>query len=101
MVYYHYFVYLFIYLFIAVFRVVSAVLLFGNMEFKQERNSDQALLVDNTVAQQIGKLLGVPVTDFTKAILKPKIKTGREFTIRSQNKSQVSILYQYIISILL
>ena len=70
------------------------------MEFKQERNSDQALLVDNTVAQQIGKLLGVPVTDFTKALLKPKIKTGREFTIRSQNKSQVSTI-QYIIMTLL
>ena len=78
------------YFFVAIFRVVSAVLLFGNMEFKQERNSDQALLPDNTVAQRIGKLLGVSVTDFTKALLKPKIKTGREFTVRSQNKSQVS-----------
>ena len=74
---------------IAVFRVVSAVLHFGNLEFKQERNSDQALLPDNTVAQKIGKLLGISVTDFTKALLKPKIKTGREFTVRSQNKAQV------------
>ena len=75
---------------LAIFRVVSAVLQFGNMEFKQERNSDQAILIDNTVAQKIGKLLGLPVTDFTKALLKPKIKTGREFTVRLQNKSQVS-----------
>lgn len=37
----------------AVFRTVSAVLLFGNMQFKQERNSDQATLPDNTVAQQV------------------------------------------------
>ena len=36
-------------LFIAgIFRVVSAVLLFGNMVFRQERNSDQATLPDNT-----------------------------------------------------
>ena len=75
---------------LALFRVVSAVLHFGNMSFKQERNSDQAILPDNTVAQKIAKLLGIPVTDFTKALLKPRIKTGREFTVRSQNKAQVS-----------
>ena len=75
---------------IGVLRIVSAVLHFGNLEFKQERNSDQALLPDNTVAQKIGKLLSISVTDFTKALLKPKIKTGREFTVRSQNKAQVA-----------
>ena len=72
------------------------------MEFKQERNSDQALLVDNTVAQKISKLLSISVTDFTKALLKPKIKTGREFTVKSQNKEQVrkhryTVLSQYTI----
>lgn len=73
----------------AIFRVVSSVLHFGNLQFKQERNSDQALLPDNTVAQKICKLTGMSVSDFTKALLKPKIKTGREFTVRSQNKAQV------------
>ena len=73
----------------AVFRVLSAVLHFGNLKFKQERSSDQALLVDDTIAQKISKLLGMPVTEFTKALLKPKIKTGREFTVRSQNMAQV------------
>ena len=73
----------------AVFRVVSAVLHFGNLKFKQESRSDQALLPDNTVAQKICKLLGLAVTDFTKALLRPKIKTGREFTHKSQNKAQV------------
>ena len=37
----------------SVFKVISAALLFGNMEFKQERNSDQATLPDNTVAQKV------------------------------------------------
>ena len=67
---------------------------FGNLQFKQERNSDQAILTDNSVAQKICKLLGIPVTDFTKALLKPKIKTGREFTVRSQNKAQVEFSTQ-------
>lgn len=34
--------------FVAVLRVVSAVLLLGNIEFKQEKNSDQATLPDDT-----------------------------------------------------
>merc|ERR1719312_1516293 len=33
---------------ISIWRVISASLLFGNMEFKQERNTDQATLPDNT-----------------------------------------------------
>lgn len=70
--------------------MVSAVLHFGNLKFKQERASDQAILPDNTGAQKIAKLLSLSVTDFTKALLKPKIKTGREFTVKSQNKAQVS-----------
>lgn len=32
----------------SVFRIVSAVLLMGNMQFKTERNTDQAVLPDNT-----------------------------------------------------
>lgn len=64
------------------------------MQFKQERSSDQALLVDNTVAQKIAKLFGLSVTDFTKALLKPKIKTGREFTVKSQTKAQAEFSCQ-------
>lgn len=60
----------------AIFRVVSAVMLFGNMQFRQERNSDQATLPDNTVAQKVAHLLGLSVTETTKAFLKPRIKVG-------------------------
>ena len=58
----------------SIWRIISSCLLFGNMEFKQERNSDQATLPDNTVAQKVAHLLGIQVTDLTKAFLKPRIK---------------------------
>lgn len=74
----------------ALFRVVSAVMLFGNMIFKPERNSDQATLPDNTVAQKVAHLLGLSVTEMTKAFLKPKIKVGRDFVTKTQTKEQVS-----------
>ncbi|XP_012936861.1 myosin-10 isoform X4 [Aplysia californica] len=80
----------------AVLRTVSAVLLFGNMQFKQERNSDQATLPDNTVAQKACHLLGVPVTALTQAFLKPKIKVGRDFVTKAQTKAQVEFAVEAI-----
>ncbi|KAG9510218.1 Myosin heavy chain, non-muscle, partial [Fragariocoptes setiger] len=73
----------------AIFRVVSAVMLFGNMVFKQERNSDQATLPDNTVAQKVSHLLGLDVTAMTKAFLKPRLKVGRDHVYKAQTKEQV------------
>lgn len=73
----------------AIFRIVSAVMLFGNMKFKQERNSDQASLPDNTVAQKVSHLLGLNVTEMTKAFLRPRLKVGRDFVTKAQTKEQV------------
>ncbi|XP_065222996.1 myosin heavy chain, non-muscle [Planococcus citri] len=80
----------------ALFRVVSAVMLFGNMNFKQERNSDQATLPDNTVAQKVAHLLGLSVTEMTKAFLKPKIKVGRDHVTKAQTKEQVEFAVEAI-----
>lgn len=73
----------------AIFRVVSSVMLFGNMKFKQERNSDQATLPDNTVAQKVSHLLGLNVTEMTKAFLRPRLKVGRDHVTKAQTKEQV------------
>jgi len=82
--------------FSAIFRVVSAVMLFGKMQFKQDRNSDQATLPDNTVAQKIAHLLGLSVTDMTRAFLKPRIKVGRDFVTKSQTKEQVEFAVEAV-----
>ncbi|XP_055526751.1 myosin heavy chain, non-muscle isoform X1 [Wyeomyia smithii] len=80
----------------SIFRIVSAVLLFGSMKFKQERSSDQATLPDNTVAQKIAHLLGLSVTDMTKAFLTPRIKVGRDFVTKAQTKEQVEFAVEAI-----
>jgi len=80
----------------SVFRTVSAVLLFGNMRFKQERNNDQATLPDNTVAQQISHLLGLNVTDLVRGFLKPRIKVGRETVTKAQSKDQCEFAVEAI-----
>uniref|UniRef100_A0A673HT36 Myosin-9 n=1 Tax=Sinocyclocheilus rhinocerous TaxID=307959 RepID=A0A673HT36_9TELE len=69
-------------------KVVSAVLQLGNMSFKKERNSDQASMPDNTAAQKVSHLLGMNVTDFTRAILTPRIKVGRDYVQKAQTQEQ-------------
>jgi myosin protein heavy chain len=70
-------------------RTVSGVLQIGNLSFKQERQSDQAILPENTVAQKSCYLFGLNVTYFTRSILKLKLKVGRDFVTKVQNKEQV------------
>ena len=82
--------------FLAILRTVSGVLQFGNLQFKQERNSDQATLPDNTVAQKVCYLFGLNVTDFTRSLLKPKLKVGRDFVTKAQNKEQVEFAVEAI-----
>ncbi|XP_040834252.1 myosin-14 isoform X1 [Ochotona curzoniae] len=69
-------------------RMVSAVLQFGNVVLKQERNTDQATMPDNTAAQKLCRLLGLGVTDFSRALLTPRIKVGRDYVQKAQTKEQ-------------
>ncbi|XP_018415089.1 PREDICTED: myosin-10-like isoform X1 [Nanorana parkeri] len=69
-------------------KMGSAVLQFGNIIFRKERNTDQASMPDNTAAQKLCHLLGLNVTEFTRAILMPKIKVGRDYVQKAQTKEQ-------------
>ncbi|KAG7219369.1 hypothetical protein INR49_019075 [Caranx melampygus] len=69
-------------------KVVSTVLQLGNIKFEKERNSEQATMPDNTAAQKVCHLQGINVTDFTRAILTPRIKVGREVVQKAQTKQQ-------------
>uniref|UniRef100_A0A3Q3ITF5 Myosin-9 n=1 Tax=Monopterus albus TaxID=43700 RepID=A0A3Q3ITF5_MONAL len=69
-------------------KVVSSVLQLGNMSFKKERHTDQASMPDNTTAQKVCHLMGMNVTDFTRAILSPRIKVGRDYVQKAQTQEQ-------------
>ncbi|XP_064419329.1 myosin-9 isoform X1 [Latimeria chalumnae] len=73
---------------IGLLKVVSGVLQLGNIAFKKERNTDQASMPDNTAAQKVCCLLGIGVTDFTRGILTPRIKVGRDYVQKAQTKEQ-------------
>uniref|UniRef100_A0A8D1ZLA1 Myosin-11 n=1 Tax=Sus scrofa TaxID=9823 RepID=A0A8D1ZLA1_PIG len=73
---------------LSILRVVSSVLQLGNIVFKKERNTDQASMPDNTAAQKVCHLMGINVTDFTRSILTPRIKVGRDVVQKAQTKEQ-------------
>ncbi|XP_034567307.1 myosin-9-like isoform X2 [Notolabrus celidotus] len=73
---------------IGMLKVVSSVLQLGNMTFKKERHTDQASIPDNTTAQKVSHLMGMNVTDFTRAILSPRIKVGRDYVQKAQTQEQ-------------
>ncbi|KAL9957068.1 hypothetical protein ACROYT_G038658 [Oculina patagonica] len=80
----------------ALFKVVSAVLQFGNMAFKQERSSEQAIMPSNEVAQKVCHLLGIPVTEFSKAVLRPRVKVGRDYVQKAQTKAQAEFAVEAV-----
>uniref|UniRef100_A0A7N6FKT9 Myosin-9 n=1 Tax=Anabas testudineus TaxID=64144 RepID=A0A7N6FKT9_ANATE len=69
-------------------KVVASVLQLGNISFKKERHTDQASMPDNTAAQKVCHLMGMNVTDFTRAILSPRIKVGRDYVQKAQTQEQ-------------
>ncbi|XP_030248931.1 myosin-10 isoform X2 [Sparus aurata] len=73
---------------LSMLKVISAVLQFGNISFMKEKNQDQASMPDNTAAQKLCHLLGINVLEFTRAILTPRIKVGREYVQKAQTKEQ-------------
>ncbi|XP_078519312.1 myosin-11 isoform X2 [Lissotriton helveticus] len=73
---------------LAMMKVVSSVLQMGNIVFKKERNTDQASMPDDTAAQKVCHLAGINVTDFTRCILTPRIKVGRDVVQKAQTKEQ-------------
>uniref|UniRef100_A0A8K9UPX1 Myosin, heavy chain 14, non-muscle n=1 Tax=Oncorhynchus mykiss TaxID=8022 RepID=A0A8K9UPX1_ONCMY len=73
---------------LSMLKVISAVLQFGNISFTKEKNQDQCSMPDDTAAQKLSHLLGISVLEFSRAILTPRIKVGREYVQKAQTKEQ-------------
>ena len=48
------------------------------------------------MAQKVCHLFGLNVLDFTRSLLKPKLKVGRDFVTKAQNKEQVEFAVEAI-----
>ncbi|ORY15774.1 hypothetical protein LY90DRAFT_524717 [Neocallimastix californiae] len=70
------------------YKIIAVVLHLGNIKLTKDRN-DQALLANTVDIEKVCHLLEVPVDDFTRGLLKPKIKAGRDWVTQSKDVSQV------------
>lgn len=71
------------------FRVVAAILQIGNIELADDR-SEQARISNGAQVEKVCHLLSVPEQEFTKALLRPRVKAGREWVTQSRTRKQVS-----------
>ena len=62
-----------------IFRILSGILYFGNLAFTQGKRDDAANLKEPTTADKIAHVLGIKSPDFTRCLLKPRVKAGREW----------------------
>ncbi|THH01623.1 hypothetical protein EW026_g1099 [Hermanssonia centrifuga] len=69
------------------FRVVAAILHIGNITVTATR-SDDALMPDTTQAERACHLLGIQMSDFTKALLRPRVLAGREWVTQARTRQQ-------------
>ncbi|KAJ1554614.1 hypothetical protein HK405_004553, partial [Cladochytrium tenue] len=72
------------------FKMIAAILHLGNIEVVPDRE-DQAKLTERgqKVVEKFCHLVGISVTDFTKGLLRPKIKAGRDWVVQARDVSQV------------
>lgn len=75
--------------------VISWVLLFSLSSFSLFPCQNASFLFFSlsssscaTAAQKVSHLMGMNVTDFTRAILSPRIKVGRDFVQKAQTQEQ-------------
>ncbi|KAJ2394209.1 class II myosin, partial [Coemansia sp. RSA 2603] len=70
------------------FRIIAAILHMGNMQFQATRN-DEAVLGEQVAAEKLCHVLGIQLSDFTRALLRPRIKAGRDWVTQSRTLQQV------------
>ncbi|KAL0576478.1 class II myosin [Marasmius crinis-equi] len=69
------------------FRIVAAIMHIGNIVISSTR-ADDALMSDPSQAERVCHLLGIPVAEFTRAVLQPRVLAGREWVSQARTRQQ-------------
>jgi len=69
------------------FRIVAAVLHIGNITITATR-ADDAVMPDPSQAERACHILGIPVAEFTRAVLHPRVLAGREWVTQARTRQQ-------------
>ncbi|KZV70119.1 hypothetical protein PENSPDRAFT_455680 [Peniophora sp. CONT] len=69
------------------FRIVASILHIGNISITSTR-SDDALMPDPGQAERVCHILGLPVAEFQRAVLRPRVLAGREWVTQARTGQQ-------------
>ncbi|KAG7095147.1 hypothetical protein E1B28_005926 [Marasmius oreades] len=69
------------------FRIVAAILHIGNIVVSSTR-ADDAIMSDPSQAERVCHLLGIPISEFTRAVLQPRVLAGREWVSQARTRQQ-------------
>lgn len=75
----------------ALFSIVAAILHLGNVELREDAEG-QAHFGNPAVVEQVCSVLGVPVEEFSRTLLNPVIKAGRDEVV-SQARDVAQVTY--------
>ncbi|KAF9526785.1 P-loop containing nucleoside triphosphate hydrolase protein [Crepidotus variabilis] len=71
------------------YRVIAAILHIGNITITSSR-SDDATMPDTAQAERVCHLLGIPISEFTRAVLRPRALAGREWVTQARTGQQAT-----------
>jgi myosin-5 len=75
----------------SVFKVCAALLHIGNIEIKESRNGDAMVQENDPAVENATRLLGIPVTEFCKWIMKKQIKARTEVIVTNLNQTDALV----------
>ncbi|ODQ77115.1 hypothetical protein BABINDRAFT_181907 [Babjeviella inositovora NRRL Y-12698] len=71
----------------AIFRTLALILHLGNIDFMSMK-ADQAQFARGAPVDRVAEMAGFPADAFTTAVLRPKVKAGKEFVTQSRTPFQ-------------
>jgi myosin protein heavy chain len=75
---------------IDLFRIIAAILHLGNISLVPDREDNASLTTQaGPICEKVCHVLGIPVAEFTRSLLKPKIKAGRDWVTQAKSVEQV------------
>lgn len=69
------------------FRILASILHIGNIVITGSR-SDDAMMPDPSQAERVCHILGIPIQEFTRAVLRPRVLAGREWVTQARTQQQ-------------
>jgi myosin heavy subunit len=71
------------------YKITNAVMWSGNAKFKQKGREEQGECDGDTEVSNVATLLGLDVEEYIETLLKPKLKVGKDYVRKGQNKEQI------------